>query len=443
MPASTPGPAPQRSLWRDRDYVAWLAADTSWQFGASIRAFATLLITYAVTGSYAQAGAVSTVSTIVSAVAMLPGGVLVDRWDRRVSLTVSGLARALVYGAAALTWWTGAMTIGVLYAVGVASGLVAGLFSTASDAALKSVVPTRDLPRAIAANQGRDAAVSLSASPVSGVLMGLSYALPFAAATLGSLLQVIGTRFIRADLRPAREPDAASAHARRAFLRELGAGFSVYRDIPVLARMLPALILVNCGVNALFVGVQLILQGQGVEPWRIGLLDTAIGAGMLAGSVFAPRLIRRVPTGRLCVTLFVGCAAVLMPLSFAQDLPLALVVLALLGIMMPALNGAMGGYFQALIPNRLQGRALSAMQLVQQTLPALMPAAVGLGLQYLGAGATMLATAVLFPAAAVLVLTHRELRALPTPDRWDIGDQQAPGPLPDRDPAAGAGTVGA
>jgi hypothetical protein len=52
--------------------------------------------------------------------------------------------------------------------------------------------------------------------------------------------------------------------------------------------------------------------------------------------------------------------------------------------------------------------------------PGLMPAATGLGLQHLGAGPTMAATVVLFPVAAVLIATHRELRALPTPDRWQV-----------------------
>lgn len=57
---------------------------------------------------------------------------------------------------------------------------------------------------------------------------------------------------------------------------------------------------------------------------------------------------------------------------------------------------------------------------MQQSVPALVPAATGVGLQYLGAAPTLACTAVLFPMAAVLMLTHRQLRELPTPDRWQI-----------------------
>lgn len=447
-PAET---TPDRPLWRDHDHVAWLAADTSWQFGASIRAFAMLLIAYSVTGSYAQAGLLSTVSTIAEAVTTLPGGVLVDRWDRRLSLTVSGTTRFLVYGGAALAWWNGTLTIGVLYAVGIASGIIGGLFATAASAALKSVVATRDLPRAVAVNQGRNAAVDLSAAPIAGALMGISTALPFAATALGAVLQVIGTWAIRTDLHPdphpsggertqrrggSGDPDRPSGNNGRArpglpALRGLLAGFTIYRDIPVLLRMLPAVVLVNSGMVALYTGIQLILQGQGVQPWRIGLLDTAVGVGMLAGSFVAPHLIRRIPTGRLSVTLFAACALVLMPLAFSQRVPLVLTILTIVGLMLPALNGAMGGYFQSRIPGHLQGRAMSTMRLVQDSVPSLMPALVGFGLQGIGAGPTMLAVSVLFPAAAVLILTHRELRSLPVPSKWDLTSD-----------GAGAATVG-
>lgn len=146
-----------------------------------------------------------------------------------------------------------------------------------------------------------------------------------------------------------------------------------------------------------------------------------MAVGMLIGAVLAQRLISRVPTGRLVVTIFIACTAVLVPVALTQSVPVVLACFGVLGLLVPAVNGAMGGYLQAIIPDELQGRALAAMHLVQMTLPGLMPAAAGLGLQHLGAGPTMAATLILFPAAAILMATHRELRALPTPDRWEIG----------------------
>lgn len=425
-------PATQRQhtpLRRNRDYLAWFVADTSWQLGGSIRAFAMLLVSYAVTGSSVQAGLITTVSTVVSLLLTLPGGVLVDRWDRRLSLTVAGLSRAAVLGAAAAAWWCGVLTTPLLYAVAVSTGALTGLFSTASNAALKSVVPTADLPRAAAANQGRDAAVNLMGAPLSGVLIKVSYALPFLAGAVGALLQAVATRFIRADLRPrpeepqeagtaATDASASSPAARPCAVADLLSGFAVFRQIEVLPRLVTALVLANTGIQALLVGITLTLQSSGTPAWQIGLLDAALGVGMLAGALAASPLVSRAPSGRLIIWGFLLTTALFMPLSFTHDMRVMLTLLAGVGLALPAVNGALGGYMQAQIPAEMQGRAISAIDLVMSCVPALMPAVVGVGLARLGSGTTLAMTCVLFPAAAAVLASSRPIRQLPRPDQW-------------------------
>lgn len=442
-----------------------MLADTSWQFGSSIRSFAMTLIAYAVTGSYAQAGVVATVTMVAGVVTILPGGVLVDRIDRRTSLVVSGLLRALVYALAALAWWAQVLTLTVLIGVGVASGVIAGLFGTASNAALKSVVDRPDLPRAIAANQGRDAAVSLSAPPLSGLLMGISYALPFAAAAGGALLQVLTTRFIRADLRPditasttrgagsdgeygescgeAGAAGGALLHRRMtaAVSRNLGdmvSGFAIFARSPLLRHLVPAIVCINMGFNALFTGLTLVLQGQGVDPWRIGLIDSALAAGMLLGALVAPRLIARVPTGRLTLVLFLLATAIMVPVAITRAQVVVLVCFAAVGLLLPAFNGGIMGYTQGMIPSSEQGRTVAAISLANESGVAVTPVVVGIGLQWFGAGPTMLATIVVFLLAAVFIVTNGELRALPTPDQWDLPDE---GTAPEETPAPPCGSA--
>lgn len=427
LPLTPPPTQEQRpALHRNRDYLAWFLADTSWQLGGSIRAFAMLLVSYTVTGSAAQAGALTTVSTVVSLALTLPGGVLVDRWDRRLSLTVSGLARAAVFSAAAVAWWCGVLTTPVLYAVAVAAGALTGLFSTASNAALKSVVSTADLPRAAAANQGRDAAVSLMGAPLSGLLIKVSYALPFLAAAVGSLLQVAATRLIRADLRPrpatsqktTEEGAAPSPTASGSGAADLLIGFKVFRQVEVLPRIVTALVLVNTGIQALMVGITLTLQASGTPAWQIGLLEGALGVGMLVGATFAGPLVSRAPSGRLIIWGFLLTTALLTPLAFTLDMRVMLGLLAAVGLSLPAVNGALGGYMQAQIPHEMQGRALSAIDLTMSCVPALMPALVGVGLTELGSATTLALTCVFFPAAAAVLTSSRPIRELPRPDQW-------------------------
>ena len=361
------------SLLRDRDYLAWFAADTSWAFGTGVRSFAMLLVSFAVTGSAAQAGLISTVSTVCALVATVPGGVLVDRWDRRTSLITSGILRLVLCLLAALTWEMGAMDTAVLYVVGIGLGVVSGLFGTASDAALKSVVTGAQLPQAVSANQGRDGAVSLVASPISGALMAVSNALPFAVAAGAALIQVVATRVIRADLRPIDDEgggagghpdDEGDGRSRWPRLDEYLAGFRFIVGQDVLCRLILGTVGINCGLTALFVGLQLVLKEDGVQTWRIGLLDSFMAVGMIVGAVIAQGLLKRVRTGTLIIGLFLAGCAALVPIALVQDIRVSLAALTVLGLVMPALNGAMMGYAQALIPGRLQGRVLSAAGLL-------------------------------------------------------------------------------
>ena len=106
-PPGSPRPSPSPPLWRDRDYLLWFAGDTLADFGSSLRVFAMPLIAYAATGSLTTAGLVGTAGSIMSAVMTVPGGVVVDRVDRKRLIILGDLARAAIYGAAALAWRLG------------------------------------------------------------------------------------------------------------------------------------------------------------------------------------------------------------------------------------------------------------------------------------------------------------------------------------------------
>ena len=97
-----PSPLPSPPLWRSRDYLLWFTGDTLADFGSSLRAFAMPLIAYAATGSLTTAGFVGIVGAVASTVMTVPGGVVVDRVDRKRLIVLGDLARAAVYGSAAL-----------------------------------------------------------------------------------------------------------------------------------------------------------------------------------------------------------------------------------------------------------------------------------------------------------------------------------------------------
>ena len=200
-----PSPLPSPPLWRSRDYLLWFTGDTLADFGSSLRAFAMPLIAYAATGSLTTAGLVGTVGAVASTVMTVPGGVVVDRVDRKRLIVLGDLARATIYGSAALAWRLGALTPPVLLVVAAASGACAGVFGLASNAMIKHVVPPDRYPSAQAANQARESALSIASNPAGGALMSVSPAAPFLAEAAGHVLAAVSIWRVRADTRPGAE----------------------------------------------------------------------------------------------------------------------------------------------------------------------------------------------------------------------------------------------
>ena len=90
------------SLWKSRDYRWWLAGDSAGMAAMMLRQFAVPLVAYSLSGSPELAGLVGTVQVAIATVAALPGGVLIDRHDRRTTIRLQALAGLVIWAAVAL-----------------------------------------------------------------------------------------------------------------------------------------------------------------------------------------------------------------------------------------------------------------------------------------------------------------------------------------------------
>lgn len=399
------------SLWRNHDYVRWFVGDTSSQFTTALRLFAVPLVAFGLTHSTAQAGLLGTATSVVGLVAGIPGGVLIDRMDRRRAMCLYALLGSLVWGAAALLLIAGRLTFGALALLAVAGAVVSGLFEAASNAALRSLLTTEEFPGATATNQGRDAAVQLAASPLSGLLYGLMRWMPFAATLLGYALLAASALRIRADLRP-------GPHEEQSPLRDLVDGIAWCWGARVMRTLAMVAMLINFGLNGAMYTFQFALLQRGVSPTLIGYLDSALAASILIGSLAAGRVVHRLPAGRIAIVGLSWTALSLLPAAFSQDYRLLLACLGLMGFVLPAINAAIGGYFFAVTPTALQGRANAIFMTACMSMTALSPATAGLMLQHTTPALTVPLFVATMALAAALALGSRDVRAIPTPDRW-------------------------
>ncbi|WP_309127270.1 MFS transporter [Microbacterium sp.] len=443
-------------IWSNRRYVLWLISDTAKGLGTALFAFAIPLVALFVTDSPAQAGVIGGVGMAVRLVMTLYGGVLADRHSRiAMMLLGAGIATALSIGFAMLSL-ADALTFATLLVVEVLLAGRAGVFEPASESAIKEIVPDEMMGRAQAANQGRDAALQLAGGPLGGLLLAAGAWLVGAVMTLAYALAAVTAWMLRgrmpresiADAVPGRGGDAggpaateASATAghpasarRTSALREMREGFAWLFARPDLGGVLAIITIVNLGFNAGSTTVIYALQQNGHSELTIGLISAAIGAVMLVGALFAPRVVTRIGAGVLTITgLCVAAAGVLALSAVHEPWAIALVFGAAV-FLLPALNAGMMGYFMVATPTHLLGRANSAAGVLGMGAMPLAPLIAGFGLSLAGRTATILFCGALCLVAVLLAAINRPLRLLPAEAGWAAHARQfevaeAPAPL--------------
>lgn len=408
-----PAPAsPTTSLWRHPRYLTWLLTDTAVGLATQVQAFVLPLVVLLLTQDPALAGAVAALGVGARVATTLFGGVLADRHDLRRLMVLSGSLGAVLVALMALAYAAG-LGVGALAVLNVLAGVRAGLLGVASDAALKQVVSSAQLPVASSANQARDAAVQLGAGPAGGALLVLGPVVALLSTAAVFVTSALSALALRGDYRPDRDPaTAASAW------REAADGVRWLWGQQALRRILCVAMLLNLGLTS---GVTTLVYGlgvQGTDPARIGLVTTVIGAAMLVGALAATRIVQRVPSGVVATVGMAMAGLAVASLPFVPGFWPTLAVLFVGTLGAPACNAALMSYFMHLVPRRLLGRALSGATLLSTGAVPLSPVVAGLGLAWVGLTPTLMTAGVICLLAVLALLLDRGLRTLPRPADW-------------------------
>jgi MFS family permease len=230
----------------------------------------------------------------------LPGGVLVDRLDRRRLMVVIDWARVAAMGVLAAALLTGWASIALLDAVLFVVNAGEVVFRSASQAMIPSVVPRERLERANGWLFGGTTLMQgMIAGPLAGFLFAVAAWVPFfvnagtyaASAVLVAMLA--GT--YRAS-RPGADGRQADGGPQPGAIRaELAEGFRWLAHQRVLRTMTVLIGLLNLTlIAATAVLVLLAKERLHLGPVGYGVLFTCEAVGALLGSACGDRLIRRV-----------------------------------------------------------------------------------------------------------------------------------------------------
>jgi hypothetical protein len=287
-------------------------------------------------------------------------------------------------------------------------GVMFVFFNVAEFGALRSVVATSQLPRAVAAEQARYSTVQLVGPPLGGALFGLGRALPFVANALSVFFSLGSILSIRTPFQEAREP--AEAEPLRSQLAE---GLRWLWGRPFLRTCA----LLFTATNLIYEGLILVLvvvgRKQGLSAGEIGGLIAVFGACSLVGSSLAPTLQRLLSMRTIIL------ASVWVPLSisiFVLD-PSVYVLLAVIVPMMvflPTTNATVIGYRVAVVPDRLTGRVNSAARSIALCGAPLGPLSAGLLLSATSPRITIAAYALFLLVPALIGTSSRSIRDAPS-----------------------------
>lgn len=372
------------SLWQNRDFnVLWLTASIS-SFGSQTAAIAYPLLVLAITHSATKAGIVITSEAIADLIGGSVGGVIVDRYNRRIVMVCSELTR---FGAMTALGVVIALHDAHLWEVAAVAGLDGFLstpVSAAVNAALVRVVPGHHLEQAIAQDQARSQGAYLAGPPVGGLLFGLSAACPFLANAFSYLVSAAGIVCIRASLATEREPRPAS------FWSEFSAGFRWLLSRQALALLFASLSFVNLCTATIPLTIIVLARSDGATSPEIGVALSIGAVGGIVGSAAAPFLVRRV--GR--VRLFVLCMWSIVILVPALALPRTFfgfgLIFGAIMVTIPTASVIVNSRLMREMPDEVRGRVLSALAVASGGLAALGPLMAGLLLESLGSSAPLI-----------------------------------------------------
>lgn len=409
------------ALRHQRSYRIWWVADTTALLAGGIYAFVLPLILLALTGSPVQAGTLAAVGLAARASLTLLGGSVADRSDRARMMLLGGICGAALTSALAVASISGSLSVAVLCVAHVLMELRGGYFGTVTNAALKDVVHPKQLGRAMASNQGRDSVLMLGAAPLGGLLLGLGAAFALLAVSFLQLLAAASgfglrgpLRAAEADSKPVENSPAGSAPVSPG----IAAGMRWCFARPQLRSLLILITVINIGTNGLNTTLIYGLQQRGEAPWVIGLVSTFMGLGMFAGSLFAGRLIEKFRSGVLACSCLSVLGGAMLLMGFNTNLIWLGAMLLIAFLSVPALNASVGGYFMAVVPREMAGRANSLILFMALSALPLAPFLTGLGLQWLGMGPTLLFFSSLVIVATVAAWCSRHVRGIPHPDHW-------------------------
>ena len=347
--------------WAARFFTVW--------GGQAFSLFGSALVQFALVWHLTRETGSATVLAIATLFALLPQivlgpfvGALVDRWNRRIIMIVADGAIAVATILIIYLFATGQVQVWHVYLIMMVRSLGQAFHFPAMQASTSLMVPEKHLTRIAGANQTLNGAINIIAPPTGALLLEV---LPMqgvlAIDIVTALLAILPLIFINIP-QPIRTEETGEEQAQGSFMQDIREGFRYVASWPGLLAIMVMSTIINFMLTPTGALLPLLITKHfGLGALEFGLMDSAWGFGVILGGLALSTwggFKRKVATAMMGVA-GIGLGVIIVGLAPANLYGIAIVGMAITGIMMPITDGPLFALIQSTVEPEMQGRVMS------------------------------------------------------------------------------------
>jgi MFS family permease len=350
-------------LLRQRNFrLLWSGETVSWLGSSMAVVGMPLLAVTLLHASNFAVGALVAAAWLPWLLIGLPAGAWVDRLPGRPVMITCDVVSAVLYLSIPVSAWAGVLTLAQVMVVAFLAGTANVFFSTAYQVYLPALVTPAELLEGNSKLTASQSAAELAGPGAAGLV---AQAVGVVTALLGNAVSFLVSAACLLGTRPRTTGPSSPAEPRR--LRQtIADGIRFVAGDPYLSRMCLSATLSNLGLSG-FEAVQIVFLVRVLkfDPFAVGLLVAAPGAGALLGSLAASRVAERIGTARSLLLAFCGAQpfCLLAPLATrGPGLSLYVAGVMIVSISTGVSNVISGSFRQAYTPPGMLGRVSASMR---------------------------------------------------------------------------------
>lgn len=402
--------------------------------GQAISLLGSQLVQFALIWWLTQETGSATILAMAALAGMLPqvllgpfAGVLVDRWNRRLTMLMADSLVALASLVLALLFWWGVVQPWHVFVILFVRSLGSAFHYPAMAASTSLMVPEAMLTRIQGLNQMLEGGLMILAAPLGALLLGFMPIQGVLAIDVATALFAIVPLFFIPIPQPRERFQSETADVNAppsSYGQELKVGLQFVWGWKGLLAIMVLSTLINLFLNPAFALLPLLITDHfGGEVWQLGLIESLFGVGVIVGGLLLGAwggFKRRIVT--TLVSLFgMGLCVLVIGLVPANAYSTAVVAMTFLGAMMSMTNGPVRAIFQVVVPPDMQGRvftllgsAAGAMSPLGLIIAGPVADALGVRSWYIAGGSlTILMSVISFMIPAVLHIEDGRLANQP------------------------------